>query len=86
MEVATNTVAVNDRLSMKKPAHRIRRLSLLALLLALAGCATLQEEIQPPGVRLVGVEVKEAGLLTQRYGVTRTTLAALRHVSGADPN
>lgn len=40
----------------------------LALMLALlAGCAALQRDVEPPSVRLVGVELLELGLLEQRF-------------------
>lgn len=52
------------------PVFLFRTALLLLFSVALTACAALQEDIEPPGVRLVGVTVKEAGILTQRYGVT----------------
>lgn len=40
----------------------------LALVFALlAGCAALQRDVEPPSVRLVGVELLELGLMEQRF-------------------
>lgn len=41
----------------------------LLLLLALAGCATVPTEIERPRLELVDVEVRELGLLQQRYAI-----------------
>lgn len=45
-------------------------LPLLCLLLLLSGCATWQQQLQQPTINLVGLDIRELGLLRQRYVLT----------------
>jgi LEA14-like dessication related protein len=47
-----------------------RLLPLLCLVLLLAGCATLQPKLEQPTINLVGLDIRELGLLRQRYVIT----------------
>jgi len=44
-----------------------RTLSLTLVLVLLGGCAALQRDVEPPTVRLVGLELLQLGLLEQRF-------------------
>ena len=43
---------------------------LLCLILLLTGCAAWQPQLQQPNISLVGVDIRELGLLRQRYVLT----------------
>lgn len=43
---------------------------LLCLMLLLTGCATLQPQLEKPKISLVGIDIRELGLLRQRYVLT----------------
>ncbi|HEX5515686.1 MAG TPA: LEA type 2 family protein [Gammaproteobacteria bacterium] len=43
---------------------------LLGLILLLTGCATLQPQLEKPQISLVGIDIRELGLLRQRYVLT----------------
>ena len=45
-------------------------LPLLSLILLLPGCALWQQRLQEPTISLVGLEIRELGLLRQRYALT----------------
>lgn len=42
----------------------------LCLIVLLAGCATLRPQLEQPKLSLVGLEIRELGLLRQRYVLT----------------
>lgn len=45
-------------------------LALFSLILVLSGCASWQQQLQEPTISLVGVDIRELGLLRQRYVLT----------------
>lgn len=48
----------------------VRALTISLMALMAAGCSTLTGSIETPTVKLVGLQLIEAGLLEQRYGLT----------------